>query len=81
MTGRYYGFIPLILPKEKYPAPIAEPMTWIPHAVSASAAGQVWLAGARMGPLTDALVLIGYYRPELLLGPAERADASISRLP
>jgi glucose/arabinose dehydrogenase/mono/diheme cytochrome c family protein len=65
--GRYYGFIPLILPKEQYPAPIADPITWIPHATSASAAGQVWLSGARMGPLTDALVLIGYFRPELFL--------------
>ena len=65
--GQYDGFIPLILPKEQYPAPIAEPITWIPHATSASAAGQVWLAGARMGPLNDALVLIGYFRPELFL--------------
>ena len=65
--GQYYGFIPLILPKEQYPAPIAEPLTWIPHAISASAAGQVWLTGARMGPLTDGLVLIGYYRPELFV--------------
>lgn len=65
--GRYYGFIPLTLPKEQYPAPIAEPITWIPHSVSASAGGQVWLAGARMGPLNDALILIGYYRPELFL--------------
>jgi len=65
--GQYYGFIPLILPKEQYPAPIAEPFAWIPHAVSASAGGQVWLTGARMGPLTDGLVLINYFRPELLL--------------
>lgn len=65
--GRYHGFIPLILPKEQYPAPIAEPITWIPHSISASAAGQVWLAGARMGPLSDGLVLLNYYRPEALV--------------
>jgi len=65
--GQYYGFIPLILPKEQYPAPIAEPLTWIPHAINASAAGQVWLNGARMGSLTDALVQIGYFRPALFL--------------
>jgi glucose/arabinose dehydrogenase/mono/diheme cytochrome c family protein len=65
--GQYYGFIPLILPKEKYPAPIAEPLTWIPHAINASGAGQVWLTDARMGPLTGALVHIGYFRPELFL--------------
>jgi glucose/arabinose dehydrogenase/mono/diheme cytochrome c family protein len=65
--SQYYGFLPLVLPKEQYPAPIAEPLAWIPHAVTPSAAGQVWLRGARMGPLTDALVLIGYFRPELFL--------------
>ena len=65
--GRYYGFLPLMLPKEQYPAPIAEPLTWIPHSISASAGGQVWLTGARMGPLNDALILIGYYRPELFV--------------
>ncbi len=65
--GRYYGFIPLILPKDQYPAPIADPIAWIPHAVSASAAGQVWLRGSRMGPIDDALVLLGYYRPELFV--------------
>jgi glucose/arabinose dehydrogenase/mono/diheme cytochrome c family protein len=65
--GQYYGFIPLILPKEQYPAPIAEPLTWIPHAINASAAGQVWLTGARMGPLTDALIQVGYFRPSLFL--------------
>ena len=65
--GAYYGFIPLTLPKEKYPAPIADPVTWIPHAISASAASQVWLSGAKMGPLNDALIQIDYYRPELLV--------------
>jgi glucose/arabinose dehydrogenase/mono/diheme cytochrome c family protein len=82
--GQYYGFIPLILPKEQYPAPIAEPLIWIPHAISASAAGQVWLTGARMGPLTDGLVLIGYYRPELFVvrmnGRAERLQAAVVSL-
>ncbi len=65
--GQYYGFLPSFLPKEQYPAPIAEPITWIPHSISAAAAGQVWLSGARMGPLNDALILIGYYRPEVFL--------------
>src|SRR5690606_24738649 len=53
--------------KEKYPAPIAEPLTWIPHPINASAAGQVWLTGAKMGALNDALIHIGYNRPELFL--------------
>lgn len=63
----YHGFIPLILPKEKYPEPIADPLTWIPHPVNASGAGQAWLTGAKMGPLTDGLIHFGYYRPEIFL--------------
>ncbi|RYD30861.1 MAG: hypothetical protein EOP87_15855, partial [Verrucomicrobiaceae bacterium] len=64
---RYYGFLPGFLPKEKYPAPIAEPLTWIPHAVNASASAQAWLTGAKMGALNDALIHIGYNRPELFV--------------
>jgi cytochrome c2 len=64
---RYYGFIPLILPREQYPAAIADPLTWIPHAINASGAGQVWLTDERMGPLSGSLVHIGYFRPELFL--------------
>ncbi len=68
LTGdAYHGFIPLILPKEKYPEPIEEPLTWIPHPVNASGAGQAWLTDAKMGPLNDALIHFGYYRPEIFL--------------
>jgi cytochrome c2 len=63
--GQFYGFLPAILPKEKYPAPIADPLTWIPHSINASGAAQVWLTDARMGPLNDALIHLGYYRPEI----------------
>lgn len=62
---QFYGFLSDKLPREVYPAPIAEPLTWIPHATNASAMSQVWLFDARMGPLNDALVHIGYNRPEL----------------
>ena len=62
---QFYGFLSDKLPREVYPAPIAEPMTWIPHAANASAMSQVWLDGARMGPLNDALVHIGFNNPEL----------------
>lgn len=62
---QFYGFLSDKLPREVYPAPIAEPLTWIPHAANASAMSQVWLFGARMGPLTDALVHIGFNNPEL----------------
>jgi glucose/arabinose dehydrogenase/cytochrome c2 len=64
---QYYGYLATILPKEKYPAPITDALTWIPHPVNPSAASQVWLTGAKLGPLTDALINIGYYQPELLL--------------
>ena len=46
---QFYGFLSDKLPREVYPAPIAEPLTWIPHAVNASAMSQVWLFDARMG--------------------------------
>ncbi len=62
---QFYGFLGGTIPKEKYPAPIADPLTWIPHAVNASATSQVWLVGAKMGPLNDGLVHIGFNKPEL----------------
>ena len=62
---QFYGFLSDKLPREVYPAPIADPLTWIPHATNASAMSQVWLFDARMGPLNDALVHIGYNNPEL----------------
>jgi glucose/arabinose dehydrogenase/mono/diheme cytochrome c family protein len=62
---QFYGFLSDKRPREVYPAPIAEPMTWIPHPINASAMSQVWLFDAKMGPLTDAMVHIGFNRPEL----------------
>lgn len=62
---QFYGFLSDKLPRERYPAPIADPLTWIPHATNASAMSQVWLFDARMGPLNDALVHIGYNNPEI----------------
>jgi len=64
---QYYGFLTGLQPKEKYPAPIADPLTWIPHPINASGATQVWLNDARMGPLNDALIHLGYNRPEIFL--------------
>jgi cytochrome c2 len=61
----YHGYLSEILPKEKYPAPIADPLTWIPHSVNPSALSQVWLIDAKMGPLNDSLIHIGFNRPEL----------------
>jgi glucose/arabinose dehydrogenase/cytochrome c2 len=63
---QFYGFLSEGLhEEEKYPAPIADPITWIPHAVNASAISQVWLFGAKLGALNDELVHIGFNRPEL----------------
>ena len=62
---QFYGFLSDKSPREVYPAPIADPLTWIPHAVNASAMSQVWLFDAKMGPLNDALVHIGFNKPEL----------------
>ena len=63
--NQFYGFISTKLPREVYPAPIADPLTWIPHSVNASAISQVWLFDARMGSLNDALIHIGFNRPEI----------------
>lgn len=63
---QFYGFLSDKLPKEKYPAPIAEPLTWMPHAVNSSAMSQVWLFDAKMGALNDQMVQICFNKPELL---------------
>ncbi len=62
---QFYGHLPTIAPAEKYPEAIAEPMAWIPHPVNPSGASQTWLVGARMGPVNDELIHVGYNRPEL----------------
>jgi glucose/arabinose dehydrogenase/cytochrome c2 len=63
--AQFYGFLSDKKPREVYPAPIAEPVTWIPHAANASAMSQIWLFGAQLGPLNDGLVYIGFNNPEL----------------
>jgi cytochrome c2 len=63
--NQFYGHVPTIAPKEKYPAPIAEPLVWIPHPVNPSGATQTWLVGAKMGPINDELIHVGYNRPEI----------------
>ncbi|MEY4485371.1 MAG: hypothetical protein RL693_2823, partial [Verrucomicrobiota bacterium] len=63
--NQYYGFLSELLPAEKYPAPIADPLTWIPHPVNSSRVTQIWLVDAKMGTLNDELIHIGYNRPEI----------------
>ncbi|OYW24713.1 MAG: hypothetical protein B7Z55_01410, partial [Planctomycetales bacterium 12-60-4] len=64
--GQFYGFLSDKRPREQYPAPIAQPLTWMPHAVNSSAVSQVWLFDAKMGPLNDTMVQICFNKPELL---------------
>ena len=73
--GQFYGFLPDFLPKEVYPAPIADPLVWLPHAVDASAISQVWLFDAKMGPLNDSLVHIGFNQPEVFRVLPHRSGA------
>ena len=61
----FYGHLPTIAPKEQYPETITEPLTWLPHPVNPSGVTQTWLIGAKMGPVNDELIHIGYNRPEL----------------
>jgi cytochrome c2 len=79
--NQFYGFLPEKLPREVYPAPIADPLTWIPHTVNASGSSQVWLYGAKMGPLDDGLVHISFNPPELfrviLNNRAEKPQAAV----
>jgi mono/diheme cytochrome c family protein len=64
--GQFYGYLDdKIHGRENYPAPIADPLTWMPHSVNASAISQVWLFDAKMGALNNGLVHIGFTRPEL----------------
>lgn len=61
----FYGHLPTIAPADKFPETITEPLTWIPHPVNPSGATQVWLTDAKLGPINDELLHIGYNRPEI----------------
>jgi glucose/arabinose dehydrogenase/mono/diheme cytochrome c family protein len=63
--NQYYGFATRMRPREQHPAAITDPVTWIPRQVNPSAASQVWLVGAKMGPLNDTMLHLGYNRPEV----------------
>lgn len=63
--GSYHGFIPTAVKNPVQREKITEPPVWIPHIVNQSGASQVTLRGAKMGPLNDSLLHIGYNRPEL----------------
>lgn len=79
--GEYYGFqAETLWGKAVHPKAITEPAVWIPHFVNQSGASQVWLRDAKLGPLNDSLIHIGYNRPELFkvyLDPGEGADGGV----
>lgn len=62
----YHGFQPEPLKDNvTHPKAISEPPVWLPHFVNSSGASQVWLRDAKMGPLNDSLIHIGFNRPEI----------------
>jgi mono/diheme cytochrome c family protein len=79
--GQFYGFLGDKRPREQYPAPIADPLVWMPHAVNSSALSQVWLFDAKMGALNDSMVQICFNKPELLRvimnGRGKKPQASV----
>lgn len=59
--GAYYG-VPATAHREDLPE-AEEPITWIPHEVDQSGAGQAWITGESMGFADDALMHVSYGRP------------------
>src|SRR5699024_3707697 len=49
--GDYYG-VPATAHREPVPDQITPPLTWIPHSVDRSGAGQVWITSDKMGLLS-----------------------------
>ena len=84
-SANHYGYLPVALKKPVHPKKITEPAVWIPHYVNQSGASQVWPRNAKMGPLNDSLIHIGYSRPELFKvyiddqpgGPRQGAVSSV----
>lgn len=88
---QFYGHLPTIAEKEKYPETIADPLTWLPHPVNPSGVTQTWLLGSKMGPVDGELIHIGYNRPELFrvlmnqesgtgLKPVQSPDGQVKNL-
>lgn len=60
--GRYYGVPATTQRPEPLPEP-TPPLTWIPHQVDPSGAGQLWVDSEQMGPLSHTLMHFSYSRP------------------
>ncbi len=61
--GDFMG-VPATRHRSSNPNP-GRPLTWIPHRIDRSAAGQVWITNGKMGPLNNALVHLSFGRPGL----------------
>lgn len=59
--GGYYG-VPATAHREDLPE-VPGPITWIPHEVDQSGAGQAWIPAGSMGFEEDALIHLSYGRP------------------
>ena len=59
--GGYYG-VPATAHREDLPE-VEEAITWIPHEVDQSGAGQAWVTDGALGFSEDALVHVSYGRP------------------
>lgn len=60
--GKYYGVPATTQRSEPLPEP-TPPLTWIPHQVDPSGAGQLWVDSDEMGPLNQNLLHFSYSRP------------------
>ncbi|MEM6646678.1 MAG: DUF6797 domain-containing protein [Bacteroidota bacterium] len=81
--GHFYGVAPSTDRTDALdPTP---PVTWIPHNVEPSAAGQVWATTNRLGPLNGALLHLSYTLPGLfehLLAPnVSPSTGGVQRVP
>ncbi len=74
--GEYYGFQPFDGDKAKHPQLIDQPEIWIPHFVNQSGASQIWTRDAKLGPLNDSLIHVGYNRPEIFKVYLDLEDGS-----
>lgn len=60
----YYG-VPATAHADPVPEEVTPPLTWIPHSVDRSGAGQVWINSDKMGSLNEQMVHLSYGRPGL----------------
>jgi mono/diheme cytochrome c family protein len=59
--GDYYG-VPATAYRDSLPE-TSPPLTWIPHSVDRSGAGQVWITSDKMGPLSGNMMHLSYGKP------------------